>query len=322
MTTESSPRRLEYDRENRLYELFKSSNDISVIKSNSSNALNDNGWLMSFGRYLKSIRIDSHPICSNTLLYELIKQALNENIPINRALLLILKQCVYLYPRKLSDLSFQRYLTIILSQLNDPYLKYKYVRLLRLIMNDIDEKDLNQILPSQNQLFENYHQLDSSIMIILEKLVLINTDCELQLSLNQIYPKTLIEYLKTNDFDDDEIIDLCYILFQINLNKNLRCIFNIPNIFIDLLKYINYETDTMINWLLTPETGDKFLIFILRLIKYLSQNRDELKSQADNIVYNQIIITMNQFRNQLKTSHEKRLFPYNIKPLLNAFNLF
>ncbi|CAF4216509.1 unnamed protein product, partial [Rotaria sp. Silwood2] len=140
--------------------------------------------------------------------------------------------------------------------------------------------------------------------------------------LNEIYNKTLYEYLKLNDFDDDEIIDLCYILFQINLKKNLQCLFNISNIFIDLLKYINYDIDTMINWLLTPETGEKFLIFILRLIKYLSLNHNELKSQAGDNLYNQIIITMNRFHQQLKNAYEKSLFPYNIKPLLNAFNLF
>ncbi|CAF2373718.1 unnamed protein product [Rotaria sp. Silwood2] len=319
---EPSLRRLEFDRENKLYELFISTNDLSIIESNRQNQSNDISWLLAFGRYLKTIRINSHSISSNILLYEFIKHILNENLQINRGLLLILKQCVYLYPTKLINLSFQHYLSNVLLITLDSYLKYKYIRLLYLIINEIDEKFLNEILPLKENLLKNYHQYDISIIIILEKLVLINLDCNLQLLLNEIYNKTLYEYLKLNDFDDDEIIDLCYILFQINLKKNLQCLFNISNIFIDLLKYINYDIDTMINWLLTPETGEKFLIFILRLIKYLSLNHNELKSQAGDNLYNQIIITMNRFHQQLKNAYEKSLFPYNIKPLLNAFNLF
>jgi hypothetical protein len=53
-------------------------------------------------------------------------------------------------------------------------------------------------------------------------------------------------------------------------------------------------------------------------MKYLSSHRDELKSQFND----RMISTMKQFHEQLKTAHEKSLFPYNIKPLLNAFNFF
>jgi hypothetical protein len=311
---EPSPRRLEFDRENRLYELFVSSNDLSIIKSNQTN---DISWSMAFGRYLKTIRTNP-----NVLLYPFIKTILNESLPITRGLFLILKQCVYLYPEKLVNLSLQRHLSTALTIMTDPYLKYKYVRLLHLIINEIEEKYLTEILPLTNNLLENYPQLDISIIIVLEKLVLINLDSKLQSSLNQNYNQTLIEYLKSNDFDDDELIDLCYLLFQINLNKSLHCVFNISTIFIDLLAYIDYDIDTMMNWLLTPETGEKFLIFILRLIKYLSSNRDELKSHAGNDIYNQLVTTMKRFHEQLNNAYEKSLFPYNIKPLLNAFNLF
>ncbi|CAF5041760.1 unnamed protein product, partial [Rotaria sp. Silwood1] len=311
--SEISLRRIEFDRENRLYELFISTNDLSIIKSNCQNQNYDISWLMAFGRYLKTIRINSHLICSNKLLYEFIQHILNENIEINHGLFLILKQCIYLYPDKLINLSFQHYLSNILLITLDSYLKYKYIRLLYLIINKIDEKFLNKIFPLKENLLNNYYQYDISIIIILENLVLINSDIEFQLLINKIYNNnTLYEYLKLNDFDDDEIIDLCYILFQINLKKNLSCIFNISNIFIDLLKYINYDIDTMINWLLTPETGEKFLIFILRLIKYLSLNHNELKFQAGDNLYNQIILIMNQFHQQLKNSYEKSLFPYNI----------
>jgi hypothetical protein len=313
---EPSSRRLEFDRENTLYHLFTSSNDLSIIKSNQTD---DISWFMAFGRYLKSIRINSH---SNPLLYQFIKTILNENLPITRGLLLTLKQCVYLYPDKLVNLSFQRHLSIALVNLTDPYLKYKYVRLLRLIINKIDEKYLNEVLPLTTTLLQHSPQLDISIIIVLEKLVLINSDSNLQSSLNQLYTPTLIKYFQSNDFDDDEIIDLCYLLFQINLNKSIHCLFNISNIFIDLLTYIDYDTDTMMNWLLTPETGEKFLIFILRLIKYLSSNRDELKSQVSEEIYQQLILTIKRFHEQLTNAHEKSLFPYNIKPLLNAFNLF
>jgi len=316
---EPSSRRLEFDHENMLYELFISSNDLSIIKSNQTDNIS---WFMAFGRYLKTIRINSNPISSNPLLYQFIQYILNENLSITRGLFLILKQCIYLYPDKLIHLSFQRHLSIALTNLTDSYLKYKYVRLLHLIIDKIEENFLNEILPLTTNLLENYSQFDISIIIILEKLVLINSDCQLQLSLNKIYNQTLIKYLKSNDFDDDEIIDLCYILFQINLNKSLDCLFNISTIFIDLLTYINYDTDTMMNWLLTPETGEKFLIFILRLIKYLSSHRDELKSQSNDEIYNQIILTIKRFHQQLNTAYEKSLFPYNIKPLLNAFNLF
>jgi hypothetical protein len=78
----------------------------------------------------------------------------------------------------------------------------------------------------------------------------------------------------------------------------------------------------MMNWLLTPETGEKFLIFILRLIKYLSSHHEDLKFQAGNDIYNQLIRTIKQFHEQLNNAYEKSLFPYNIKPLLNVFNLF
>ena len=314
---EFSSRRLEFDRENTLFDLFTSSNDLSIIKSNQADNII---WFMAFGRYLKTTRINSH---SNPLLYQFIQNILNENLSITRGLLLILKQCVYLYPDKLVNLSFQRHLSNALANLTDPYLKYKYVRLLRLIINEIDGKYLNEILPLTTNLLEKSSQLDISIIIVLEKLVLINSDSNLQLSLNEIYPPRLINYFQSNDFDDDEIIDLCYLLFQINLNKSLQCLFNISNIFIDLLVYIDYDTDTMMNWLLTPETGEKFLIFILRLIKYLSSNRDELKSQSGGEeIYNQLISTIKRFHQQLTNAHEKSLFPYNIKPLLNAFNLF
>ncbi|CAF0820515.1 unnamed protein product [Rotaria sp. Silwood1] len=263
--SEISLRRIEFDRENRLYELFISTNDLSIIKSNCQNQNYDISWLMAFGRYLKTIRINSHLICSNKLLYEFIQHILNENIEINHGLFLILKQCIYLYPDKLINLSFQHYLSNILLITLDSYLKYKYIRLLYLIINKIDEKFLNKIFPLKENLLNNYYQYDISIIIILENLVLINSDIEFQLLINKIYNNnTLYEYLKLNDFDDDEIIDLCYILFQINLKKNLSCIFNISNIFINLLKYINYDIDTMINWLLTPET-DMGRIFLEHL---------------------------------------------------------
>lgn len=320
--TELSSRRLEFDRENILYELFTSTNDLSIIESKCQNQSNDLSWLMAFGRYLKTIRKNAHPINSNPILFEFTKNLLNEKHQITRELLLMLKQCVYLYPDKLNDLSFQRHLSIDLSTVSDLYIKYKYVRLLSLIMNEIDEQYLDKIFPSTEYLLQNYHQLDISIIIILEKLVLMRSDSKLQLSLNQIYNKTLYEYFNSNDFDDDEIIDLCYTLFQINRNKDLQCVFNISTIFIDLLKYIDNDTDTMINWLLTPETGDKFLIFILKLIKYLSSNREELKAQAGNDLYQNLVRTMKSFHDQLKNAYEKSLFPYNIKPLLNAFNLF
>ena len=317
-----SSRRLEFDRENTLYELFNSSNDLSIIDENRFSQTNDIAWITAFGRYLKTIRINSHSISSSPHLYEFIKHVLNANLIVSHGLFLILKQCVYLYPNKLVNLSFQRHLSNVQSSLVDPYLKYKYVRLLRLIINEVDKRFLSEVLPLTNRLLENYHQLDISIIIVLEKLVLINCDSELQLSINQSYHQTFIEYLKSNDFDDDEVIDLCYLLFQVNLHETLHCPFHITNIFIDLIKYIDYDVETMINWLLTPETGETFLLFILQLIKYLSPNRNELKSQAGDNIYNQLIVTMNRFYDQLKTAHEKSLFPYNIKPLLNAFKLF
>ncbi|CAF1530805.1 unnamed protein product [Adineta ricciae] len=280
-------RRLEFDRENTLYELFCSSNDISIIQSSQTS---DPVWMMALGRYLKKIRVDSHPISSNYLLYQLIERILNENHLITRPLLLILKQCVYLYPDKLVNLSFQRHLLQALLTLKDPYLKYKYVRLLRLIIADIDEHDVRKILPSTNEILDNYHQVDSSVMIVLETRVLTTSDNQLQARLNELYQRTLLEYFKSNDFDDDELIDLCQILFQINRNTSLQCLFTIPNLFNDLLRYIDYDVDTMLNWLLTPETGEKFLIFILRLVKYFAANRDEFKSQIENENYNQLSI--------------------------------
>jgi hypothetical protein len=303
-------RRTEFDHENMLYELFTTSNDLSVIKSHQTN---DISWLMALGRYLKTVRNNSNPH-----LYPFIKQLLDENLPINRGLFLVLKQCVYLYPEKLVHLSFQRHLSNTLSNITDPYLRYKYVRLLHLIIDEIEKNFLPEILPSTSDLLKKQSELDVSIIIILEKLVLINSDSQLQSSLNQIYHPSLIHYFQLNDFDDDEIIDLCYLLFQINLHQSLDCVINIPNIFIDLLTYIDYDIDTMMNWLLNPETGEKFLIFILRLIKYLSSHRDDLKSYSND----RLIPTMKQFHEQLKTAHEKSLFPYNIKPLLNAFNFF
>ncbi|UJR10187.1 hypothetical protein I4U23_014402 [Adineta vaga] len=269
--TEISPRRLEFDRENTFYELFISSNDLSIIQSNRTNTV---PWLMAFGRYLKTIRLDSHPMSTNPLLYQFVENILNENHhhSTTRELLLILKQCIYLYPDKLINLSFQHHLTKASLTLTDPYLKYKYVRLLRLIIIEIEVQYLHEILPSTDHLLANYHQLDVSIMIVLENLVLMNTDCQLQSRLNQLYNQTLIDYFKMNDFDDDELIDLCQILFQINRNQTLHCLFTIPNLFNDLLIYIDYDTDTMMNWLLTPETGEKFLIFLLRLMKYFTSN--------------------------------------------------
>lgn len=304
----SSSRCLEFERENTLYELFVASNDLSIIKLHQTDQIS---WWMAFGRYLKTVRNNPHPS-----FYPFLKQLLDENLLITRGLFLVLKQCVHLYPDKLIHLSFQRHLS---QALTDPYLQYKYVRLLRLIIEHTDEKSLAKILPPTADLLGKQTQLDPSIIIVLEKLVLINSDCQLQLSLNEILRPSLIEYFQSNDFDDDEIIDLCYLLFQINLNPSLQCLFNISNIFIDLLRYIDYNTDTMMNWLLTPETGDKFLILILRLIKYLSSHRADLQSHADEEIY---IQTIKRFHEQLKTAHEKSLFPYNIKPLLNAFNLF
>ncbi|CAF1584093.1 unnamed protein product, partial [Rotaria sordida] len=101
-----------------------------------------------------------------------------------------LKQCIYLYPDKLINLSFQYYLSNILLIILDPYLKYKYIRLLYLILNKIDKKFLNNIFPLKENLLKNYQQYDISIIIILEKLILINLDYEFQLLLNKIYNKT------------------------------------------------------------------------------------------------------------------------------------
>ena len=305
-----SSRRGEFDCENKLYELFTSANDLSEITRHQTN---DISWLMAFGRYLKTVRNNPSP-----LLYPFIKQLFDGNLPINRGILLILKQCVYLYPETLVHLSFQQHLSNALATLTDPYLRYKYVRLLRLIIDEIDADFLPDILPSTSDLLEKRAELDVSIIIVLEKLVLIHSDVQLQSSLNQMYRPSLIHYLQSNDFDDDEIIDLCHVLFQINLHPSLQCAIDIPNLLIDLLTYIDYDAETMINWLLTPETGEKFLIFILRLIKYLSSHRDDLKSQLND----RLITTMKQFHEQLRTAHEKSLFPYNIKPLLNAFHFF
>ncbi|CAF4270946.1 unnamed protein product, partial [Adineta steineri] len=74
---ESSLRRVEFNHENTLHELFVSSNDLSLIELKRTNTLS---WSMAFGRYLKTIRINSHPICSNSSLYEFIKKILNENV--------------------------------------------------------------------------------------------------------------------------------------------------------------------------------------------------------------------------------------------------
>ena len=312
--SEPSSRRREFERENKLCELFIASNDVSIIKSHQTNQIS---WWMALGRYLKAVRNNPNPS-----LYPFLKQLLDDDLPVTRELFLILKQCVHLYPEKLTHLFFQRHLSNALSNMTDPYLRYKYVRLLRLIIEHTEEKHLTKIFPSTIHLLEKYTQLDSSIIIVLEKLVLIHSDSQLQLSLNDILRPSLIQYFQSNDFDDDEIIDLCYLLFQINLNPSLQCLFHISNIFIDLLIYIDYNIDTMINWLLTPETGDKFLILILRLIKYLSSHRDDLQLHANEEIYDRIILTIKQFHEQLKTAHEKSLFPYNIKPLLNAFNLF
>lgn len=311
---EPASRCLEFERENKFYELFIASNDLSIIKSQQTNQIS---WWMAFGRYLKAVRNNPNPS-----LYPFLQQLLDDNLSITRGLFLVLKQCVHLYPSKLIHLSFQRHLSNALSNMTDPYLQYKYVRLLRLIIEHIEEKYLTKILPPTADLLEKYAQLDPSIIIVLEKLVLIHSDSQLQSSLNEILRPSLIQYFQSNDFDDDEIIDLCYLLFQINLQPSLQCLFNISNIFIDLLIYIDYNIDTMMNWLLTPETGDKFLILILRLIKYLSSHRDELQTHADEEIYNRILVTIKQFHEQLKNAHEKSLFPYNIKPLLNAFNLF
>lgn len=309
--TELSVKHKEFTHENQLYESFLSSNDLSVIKSMKSN---ENSWFMAFGRYLKTQH--DHP---SDLLYEFLREILNENLPITRSLFLILKQCVYLYPEQLVNLSFQRHLNNSLLNLTNGYLRYKYVRLLRLILDEIKPKSLDQVLPSINLLIENYSQFDPSIILVLEKFVLIKLDNQLQFKLNSIYKQNLVDYLQSNDFDDDEIIDLFYLLFQINLHESIECFVNNYQLILNLFEYINYDTDTMMNWLLTPETGEKFLIFILRLMKHLSTRQTELKVQCQTKEFYE---TIKQFHHQLRTASDKSLFPYNIKPLLNIFNLF
>lgn len=304
-------RRSEYERENTLYDLFIASNDLSVIEPNRRN--NDACWLMALGRYLKTVRVQSHPIASNSSLFQFLKSLLAETLPLTRGLLLILKQCVYLYSDQLTDLSFQRHLCTALPTLPDAYLKYKYVRLLRLIIAETDNRFLSDILPANDRLLEYYHQLDPAIIIVLEKLALIRSDSALQCQLNELYPPTLLAYLQSNDFDDDELIDFCQVLFHINLNNAVRCSFTIVHIFADLMSYIEHDTDTMMNWLLTPETGEKFLLFLLRLVKYLAGNREQFHTEHESHA------TMKRFYEQLKNAHDKALFPYNIKPLLNAF---
>ena len=318
--TEPSARYLEFQRANTLYELFTASNDVSTTVSSRPASTDDISWWMAFGRYLKRIRTTSSPPVA--LLYPFLQQLLSETLPATRELFLILKQCIYLYPTELVSLSFQRHLTHALSSTTDPYLNYKYVRLLRLIVDRIDHESLDQILPTSNELVERYHQLDHAVMIVLEHLVLIRSDSALQIKLNSFYPSSFATFLKSNDFDDDELIDLCSILFQVNRQTSLQCCYSIGNILLDLFLYIDYDVETMINWLLTPETGERFLLLFLRLMKYFVANQSQIELQTDDETRQRLLATLKRLHEQLDNASKKSLFPYNIKPLLNVFPRF
>ena len=302
----STSRCSEFERQEHLQSIFVSSPDLAMIESHRRRDVHDSSWLMVFGRYLKSIRTKDDP-----RLYPFVRDLLNENLPMDRALLLVLKQCVHLFPDQLHSLYFQRYLSTTLPTLTDPYLQYKYVRLLRSIVDKADAQSLIEILPSTSQLLEHHLRMDPALIIVLEKLVLLRGDAPLQSSLNALYTPSLIDYWKRHDFDDDEIIDLCLLLVQINRTPPLQCSLSNIDLLASLVAYIGHDADTMINWLLDPETGERFLLLILRLMKHLSAQPRDIESN--------IVITLKRFHDQLKHAHEKSLFPYNVKPLLNAF---
>ena len=311
---------LAFQRANSLYELFTTTNDVSTIASSRQSPVDDISWWMAFGRYLKRIRTNSSPPVA--LLHPFLQQLLNETLPVTGELFLILKQCVYLYPTELVALSFQCHLTHALSSMTDPYLSYKYVRLLRLVLDRIDHSSLGQILPSSSALFEHSHRLDHAVILVLEQLVLIRSDSTLQGQLNSLYPTSFATFLKANDFDDDEVIDLCSIFLQVNRHSSLQCSYSIGTLLLDLFLYIDYDVETMINWLLSPETGERFLLLLLRLVKYFVANRSEIELQTDEESRHRFLVTLQRLHEQLDNASKKSLFPYNIKPLLNAFPRF
>ena len=302
----STSRCSEFEREENLRELFVSSPNLAMIESHRRRDVDDSSWLMAFGRYLKSVRMNNDP-----RLYPFVHNLLNEHLPIDRALLLVLKQCIHLFPNSLHSLCFQRYLSTALSNLTDPYLQYKYVRLLRLVVDKGDPNILDDILPPTCQLLTYHARLDPALIIVLEKLVVLRSDASMQRSLNALYTPSLLDYWKRHDFDDDEIIDFCLLLVQINRNPSLQCSSSNVDLLVHLVAYIGYDADTMINWLLDPETGERFLLLILRLMKHLS-------GHPYNMELN-VVTALKRFHQQLTHAYEKSLFPYNIKPLLNAF---
>ncbi|CAF1525296.1 unnamed protein product, partial [Didymodactylos carnosus] len=146
---------------------------------------------------------------------------------------------------------------------------------------------------------------------------------EIKVKLNQIYKdyyqSSLLFMLNQTDFDDNETIEYCLVLLQMNL-KNQSCTFSIHDIFIDLLTYIDYDIETMFNWLLSPETEHYFLVLLLKLCKYFAINNNHKQLQLVT-VYERTMITMKQFYEKLNNAQQKQLFPYDIKPLLNVFKI-
>jgi hypothetical protein len=310
--SEMSVRYKQFQRENELYHTFMTSKNLSTIESYRSTTMDQDCWLSAFGKYLKAQR--SNP---TRHLFAFVEELLKEILPFNLELLSILKQCVHLFADRIHCLAFQRHLTQALPYLNDPYLTYRYVRLIRLILDHVETIVLPHILPSNDELIKYYHQLDHSIVLVLQRLVLIHVDVELQQALNTINSLPLIVYLKSNDFDDDELIEFCSIQFQISRHTSINCASTTNELIQAFFIYIDYEIETMINWLLTPETGEHFLIFILRLIKYVFSNANTFESTT----IERLRTVLEQFHQQLHHAWEKSLFPYNIKPLLNAFQL-
>lgn len=304
----------DFQRERALFERFLQTSDLLKLEDCRRREIYDVSWFMAVSRYMKITRLKQTPG-----LYEFSQKLLNESIPLTRELLVILRQCVYLFPGELDSLRFEYYLKQCLIQLVDPYLKYKYVRLLRLILRQIEQNLVMKILPPSNMFIEYFEQSDPSMMIFLENLTLIQVNGELQASLNLLYKRTLLEYLKSNDFDDDETIDLCSIILQINRRPILKCVHSNENIVIDFFSYINFDIETMINWLLTPETAEGFLIFILRIVKHYYAHRQNFQEQSNVQHTHKLEDMFKQLQKKLNDAHEKALFPYNIKPLLNAF---
>lgn len=84
--------------------------------------------------------------------------------------------------------------------------------------------------------------------------------------------------------------------------------------FISFLHVVGHDTNVLIDFLISNETC--FLLYLLRILKFISRNWEEFKASCGH-EFDDTIALLNRLKIAIERLVEHALFPYNIDPILN-----